>query len=524
MAVRSRGDPDPMLNGFARRRTTKRIGFVAALKTQISFDFRILDKLKTAYPLMVISAIEFGLPLVRMIVLTHLLPLREVGFVSVLTAFIAFIEVSSDLGMYRFVYAAPKAQFQEALASAHALSAVRGIVLCLLALCAAPFVAEAVSLGDYWLSFAVLAPAFLLRSCEHLAPRAAERDFQYWPQAKTLGVSLGFALVALIVTALITRNHLAIIVSVYAQNIGFFFASRWFAGVPYRLDFRSPLFEAAFRFGYPLIVNGLGMSIAQQGDRFIVAGFFNLQTVAVYSVVVLATTMPIGLLGRVLGSTVLARLYHAKSVRPWLSQEVRAASTVVSVAGAMYGGAVILVMDPVITLIFGAKFRVDALSMALLGTTAFARFVRAEPFNSTMLNAGRTKRLAVSNVLVSSSLAYMVLFSFFDRSINAVLAARLAGEVTGLAGAFYAARRVPEGGRSVFTLSTAIGFLFVVFAGLESIELERSGQSFPLLVAAFVAVAIPTGLWGLLDLRRQIRRLRTVIARGEGPQASPIPS
>ena len=323
--------------------------------------------------------------------------------------------------------------------------------------------------------------------------------------------------------ALITRNHEAIIASVYAQVITLFFASRWFANVPYRLEFRSPLFKSAFRFGYPLLMNGLGLSISQQADRFIVAGLFNLQTLAVYSVVVLATTVPLSLLNRILGTTVLARLYHASSVRPWLNQEIRAASTVFAVVGALYAGAVILVTNPIVGLVFGAKFRVGYVSMILLGTAAFVRFIRYEPFTSTMLNASRTKRLAASNILVSSSLAYMVLFSFLDRSINAVLAARLAGEVTGLAATIYMARHTPEGGRFVFTFSTAIGFLFVFLAGLESIELERCGGSVPLLLAACVAFAIPAGLWGVFDLRREISRLRAVIAPRGKPQADPLP-
>ncbi len=513
-----------MLNWHGRERTTKLTSFVAALSAKIAFEFRVLDKLKTTYPLMILSAIEFGMPLLRMVALTHILPLREVGFVSVLTAFIAFLEMSSDLAIYRFVYAAPKEKFEEALASAHALSVVRGVVVCLLALCAAPVVAAAVSLGDYWTSFAALAPAMLLRPFEHLAPRVAERDFQYWPLVKTTGVAVGFSLATLIVAALITHNHLAIIASVYAQNVSLFFASRWFANMPYRLDFRSPLFKAAFKFGYPLMVNGLGLSIAQQADRFIVAGFFNLQTVAVYSVVVLATTTPqsssIVSWGRPFwrACTMPVRFGHG-STRRFAPLQPSFPSLAPSMPRRSSSS-----WTPLFRWCSGPNSELSSLSMVLLGTAAFVRFVRLEPFTSTTLNASRTKRLAVSNVLVSSSLAYMVLFSFFDRSINAVLAARLAGEITGFAGAFSMARRMPEGGRSVFTLSTAIGFLFVLFAGLELIELERSGQSFPLLVAACVAFAIPAGLWGVLDLRREISRLRAVIApRGES-QAEPLPS
>ena len=175
------------------------IGFAVALTTQIPFEFRLLDKVRTSYPLMIVSGLEVGMPFVRMFALTHILSLKEVGFVSVLTAFLAFLELSTDFAIFRFVYSAPKAQFEEALASAHALSIVRGVVVCLLALCAAPFVAAAISLGEYWTSFAVLAPAILLRSFEHLGPRVAERDFQYWPMAKTTGVSISCALVVLVV-------------------------------------------------------------------------------------------------------------------------------------------------------------------------------------------------------------------------------------------------------------------------------------------------------------------------------------
>jgi len=37
-----------------------------------------------------------------------------------------------------------------------------------------------------------------------------------------------------------------------------------------------------------------------QGDRFVVARFYDLQTLAIYSVVMLAATVPLGLLNRVL--------------------------------------------------------------------------------------------------------------------------------------------------------------------------------------------------------------------------------
>ena len=501
-----------MLNWPHRQWAAKSAALSAALTALIPFEFKILGNLKRSFPLVIVGVIETGTPFLRMFALTHILSLLEVGFVSVLTAFHGFFELSTDVAIYRFVFAAPKKQYEEALAAAHALSIVRGFSVCLLALCAAPFVAKAVSLGAYWTSFAALAPAIVVRSFEHMSPRVAERDYRYWPQVKATGISMALSLVVLTIVALTTRTHVAIIASIYTQVISMFFLSRLFADVPYRLDFHSPLFKAAFRFAYPLLANGLGLSIALQGDRFIVAGLFDLKTLALYSVIMLAAIVPMFLMGRVLQSTILARLFHASSQPERLNREVRLASSVVAFLASAYGGGVILLTNPVVTLVFGQKFHAGNVAMMFLGAGCLVRLVRSEPFTSLMLNASRTKRLAASNVVASSSLAFMVLFSFFDRSIEAVLAARFLGEAASLAVTFLMARRTPEGGRFVFSMSTVIGFVFGGVACLESALLERAGHSVALLLAACAAYAVAVLFWGAVDLRRGMKMLRGAIA------------
>ena len=496
----------------------------AALIAQIPFEFRLLDKFRKSYPLVIVGALEVSMPFLRMFALTHILSLTEVGFTAVLTAFLSFLEVSTDLAVYRFVYSAPKEQFEEALGAAHALAVVRGFAVTLLALCAAPFVAAALSLGEHWMSFAAIAPLVLLRSFEHMSPRVAERDFRYWPQVKLTGISSLVAFVVLIVVAVIKRNHEAIIYSIYAQVITTFFVSRILSKERYRLNFRTPLFRSAFKFGYPLMFNGLGLSISQQADRFIVAGLFDLQTVAVYSVIVLAATVPLNLLNRVLDSMILARLYHATSAPARLNREVRAASSLVAILAALYAGGVILLTNPVVTVVFGHRYQASHWAMILLGVTTFLRLSRMEPFTGVMLNASRTKRLAVSNILVSSTLGYLVLLSFFDRSIGGVLAARLLGELTGIVVTFWMAVRSPEGGRFVFSLSTLIGFLFVGVACLESVAVTWNGGSVALLLAACVAYELIVLLWGAIDLRRRVGQLRLVVRPEAKLGTDPLPS
>lgn len=497
----------------------------SAIVERIPFEYRILDKLGKSYPLMIVGGIEIGMPFVRIFALTHLLSLREIGFVSLLTAFLTFLELSTDISVFRFVYSAPKERFEEALASAHALAIVRGLVVCVLGLCAAPVVAASMSLTEYWMSFAAMAPIIFIHALENYSVRLAEKDFRYWPQVKSTGISVTISLVVLVVVAFFARNHIAIIASYYALYISMFFTSRLFADTPYRVNFTSPMFKAAFRFGYPLVFNGFGLSMSQTADRFVVAGLFDLQTLAVYSVVMLAVTVPLNIATRVLGTTLLAQFYHATSAQGWLNREVRAASSFVAAYGALYAGVVIFLAGPVITLVFGQKFHAGQLAMIFLGATAYIRFVRMEPFTEVMLNSGRTKRLAASNVLASSYLIFMVAFSFLDRSINAVLGARLLGEVTSLIATFYIARRGPEAGRYAYTSSTLIGLAFVGAASVLAFVVGGSGGSLPLLVGACFVYAALALVWAAIDIRGRMSQLRDIWepAPGEATPATKGP-
>ena len=184
------------------------------------------------------------------------------------------------------------------------------------------------------------------------------------------------------------------------------------------------------------------------------------------------------------------------------------ASSLVAISAALYAGAVVLLLDPLVTLVFGQRFKVDHPVTILLGAVALLRLVRSEPFTSVMLNASRTKRLAASNILTSTSLAYMVAVSFFDRTMSALLAARWAGEFTSLVITVFMARKSPEVGRFCFTYSTVFAALFFGVACLEAYALSRTADSLPLALAAFALYAIAALAWGVLDLRYRMKRLR----------------
>ena len=122
-----------------------------------------------------IALLEMGTPFARMVILSRFLDLHEVGFGSALAATAATLDMSTDIAIHRFVYAAKLDEFAETLASAHALSVLRGLGVGLLAIVLAPFIAALLSVGADWKIFAALGIITFIRGFENLEPRVAER-------------------------------------------------------------------------------------------------------------------------------------------------------------------------------------------------------------------------------------------------------------------------------------------------------------------------------------------------------------
>ena len=457
--------------------------------------------LKKGYVLVLLSAVEYGAPFIRMVIMTRFLDLRELGIGSVLAATYGTIEMVTDIAIYRYVYSAPREEFEEALATAHAVAIVRGAIVATLMLCAAPFIAAAMSLQSDWASFAWLAPVTLFRSFENFAPKLAERNYQYGAQLWTTLTAAGLSLSAMIIVAAITHSHVAIIAMLMGNSIGFVAASRIFADVPYRLRFRSQKFLSAVKFGYPLMISGLGTAISSQADRFLVGAMYGMPALAVYSVVILATTLPIGLVFRVMNTLNLAIFYNSASSESIFKRNVQLAKNVSAVVACLYAGGVILLTNIVVPLVFGQKFIISVFGVCLIGLGAYVRIVRSEPFGSLMLQRGRTKRLALANIIAASSLGYMVVLGFHWHDIEAVFGGRLLGEATSFVFTYFMARRVFASERRMMSLPVLFGLGLAAMACVAVISGwvgHALAPSLIVLAAYFAAVA----LWAVLILRR----------------------
>jgi len=383
------------------------------------------------------AALEIAVPFVRMLLLSRALPLGELGFASALATAYALYDQVTDMAVHRYVYAERREDLDAALAGAHGLLVLRGLLLAAGALALAPLAATLFGLPGGTGDFAALAGPLAIRGFEHLAPRVAERDYRFGPQLRAGLAGAVLSLLALIATLALGGAHDALTASLYGLALGQTAASHLVAGAPYRLTFFGPAFRKALRFGAPLMANGLGLAVAAQGDRVLVGALLGPETLGLYAVAMLAVLVPVSLAQRLMGAVTAAALYNAGERR---AGPIRLIARAAPALGALYACGALGCANAGIALAFGARFVPTPEVLALLSAAAMLRIARAEPFTSLLLLEQRTRLVALGNLATLLALLLSAALMLARPQVESALIGRLCGEALALAVTFKLAR------------------------------------------------------------------------------------
>jgi O-antigen/teichoic acid export membrane protein len=475
----------------------------------------ILKLVGRVSPLLLVNIYETGVPFVRMMMLSHFLDLRELGFASLLTAVYTSFELITDINISRFVISAPRENYEEALAAAHALSALRGFAVALAVVALSPFIAAAFSLGSQWPSFAALGLIVAARGLEHLGPRIVEREYQYGPQLKVATVASGMGLAALLGSFFVFANHLVLVASLLGQYSGLALASRIFAATPYRWRFRTPLFAKAFYFSYPLMFNGIGLAVSGLADRFLVGAMLGLPALGVYSVLMLVTAAPVSVGAKILSSVTLPMLFNRTDPPAAFRARLKLAARIIPLVAATLGVGILAMFNIVVPLVFGRNFLASQWMVVLLVFTAFFRIARGEPGTAILMIEGRTKRLALANLIVGGGLIFSAAFMAFAPTIEAATLGRCLGEVLGLAAMLYLTRSMMRA--AIRDNLMAIGLSSVVLClGGAFVVLGSVGNKIAPSLAFLCLAGAVLGFWVLRSRPLMAEAGFSVLSRGAG--------
>lgn len=454
-----------------------------------------------AVPLFMQSAFEIVIPFGRTFILTHLLAPYEFGFASALAATFATFEQITDIALTNFVFTSPRSVYSDAIAAAHAVSITRGLCVGLLIFLASkPVACTLASCGD-WLSFAWLAPATIINSFANLEIRvSASRDYRYWPTLAASVASHGSGLVAMFLITYKYENHYGYVAYLLVQVTTYVIMTYLLASHRYRINYRSPLLRSSLAFGLPLLMNGVGLAIMSQGDRWIVGSLLGLPTLGLYSLITLAAFVPLSGLFKITNPIQFAGLHNAKIETGQYDARLKLYTRAVPVLAALFALSLIAFYGELLPTIFGSRYSISEFMVFLLALIVYIRIIRTDPQTSLLFNAQNTRKLAIVGQAPFIGLAATAALVLSHPTLELALIGGLIGEISGLCAAGFVVRGLMRSALYDHVFSTTAMLAIVTAAGILLLSTPIGDVfgdrvavvgGFVVLVAAFAGLSLP---------------------------------
>ncbi|HLZ84480.1 MAG TPA: oligosaccharide flippase family protein [Caulobacteraceae bacterium] len=359
---------------------------------------RDLNKRRGADLYFAASATAQASALLRYVVLARLLGPTELGMAATLVLTQGFFDNISDTGSDRFLIQDRDGDLPAVQRLVQLVYVGRGaaIAACLLIFAwpiALFYKTPALAQG-----LAILALSPLILGFLHLDVRRFQRRLDFRADAISLIIAETVALAATVTAAWLTRSFTAVLYGLILRAIVIVIVSHVRAERPYRLGLSREHARRLGRFAGPLMVNGLLLFMATQGDRALVGNQLGVATLGRYSAVILLIYYPAAMLIRYVQVMYLPALAAARDNPAERTRLVGLFGGQTMLLGLGMAAGFALVAPFLVTTLYGARFTQSAFIVALIGILQASRFLLVWP-TTVALSEGRSgAALAVNTV------------------------------------------------------------------------------------------------------------------------------
>lgn len=380
--------------------------------------------------------------LLRNILFARFLSVEEYGIAATLSIILTLMDPSQTTGLNRMVVQSREGDDVELLNGVHGIQLAFGICTTLVMLVLAWPYASAMGGQEALGSYLVLALIPILYGLGNQDLFRQQRQGKFLSTTVRQIIPQVVSLVLVWPAYLLTRDHRAVLIVIFAQVFVSVIISYIAAEHPFRPRFIEGISQRAYRFGLPLIINTIVMFVVVNGDRMIVSNQFGLSVLGWFSVAVMLTMMPTMLIARSLQTLFLPVLSAVQHDRALLQtrNDILVSMAMILFVGFVGGMALLGIFF--IKLMFGAKFLPAVPFLTLLAMMHGIRLVRALPALAAMATA-ETKNPLYANLIRMVAIPVALGVAIVTRDIFWMLAAGIVGEcVAALAAAWFGQRMV----------------------------------------------------------------------------------
>ena len=374
------------------------------------------------------QGLSLFLSFVRNLFIARMLGPEQFGIGMTFAVTISFLEMAADLSFEKFIVQDKQGDDPRLEATTHAFMLMRGILIVLVLLVLANTIARAFGVPDVAWGFQVLALAPLCRGLTHLSVIRVQRQLRYRPQVATqlagdvCGLLVGVAL------AWWLGDYRAMLYAIIARHAVYAVSSHFLGEGRYRVGLEGEIARRAWRFGWPLMVTGLVVFVASQGDRVLVVRAFGLESLGIYGVATLATQLPGMFVLKVVGYIGLPLLSAKQDDRTAFYDQCKMIGAVVTLFTVSISILLFATLTPLIPVVFGSEFNVSRALVNWLIVGLALRIFRAWPTVVTLALAD-TKTSMFGNFLRTAGIAFALIAILLGGDIVSVVRALVVGEL-----------------------------------------------------------------------------------------------
>lgn len=463
----------------------------------------------------------FVLSLARNIAMARLLGPEQFGLAITLLLIITFLDATTDIALDRFLIQSRREADLREQRTAQLMIFLRGAITAMLLFACAPLVARAFGAVDAVPAVMLLALVPLLTGLTHLDQKRFQRHFRFGPEARAVFAGEGICLVVGAWLAFEWKSYEAMTWALIARAATMAALSHLQAERRYGWSFEPIAAREIFRFGWPLMLNGIVIFVSSQIDRMVVAMQLGPRQLGIYSAASTSVSAP-GLLATRLTNNLAHPIVVAARDREDQARSIyRALGVVCGLMAALFVAAFGLIGADAVTLLFGQAYRPVPGLISLLAASYGFRLLRVWPTVAALVE-NDSKSVLYGNLcrLVSVPLTLLALplgFGVFGIALSLAV-----GEALATAFAVIRLRRLrpatTSGSGAVLSLTT----LAIVLIAFAEFLFHGLGLFWRLAIVAALALAAAGVFWSLLGQpwlqRRKAARMRRPADLGHSPE------
>lgn len=421
----------------------------------------------------VIVAIGYGFGLVlsflRNLVLARLIGPEELGIATTFALVMSILEAASNLSWDKLVIQSPHGDEKRFVNTAHSLMLLRGLFTGVLLYFFAGQIAGAFGVPQAMESYQYLALLPLFNGAAHLDIKRFQRNYLFHYEIYTNITAHACGLIAAFVCAWWLGDHRAMLIAVLVQGGIICLVSHRFAKRSYGLEWDYKYALSMFHFGWPLMLNGLLLLAAAEGDKLLIGVSFEMTDLAIYAMAALVIGSPAAVIRRVVLSIGLPSLSRIREDNSRFVRRFNLLGFAVTGAAMLIGIPACLIGTELIALVFGEDYRGAEMLVAWLALAHCSQTVRAWSFVAAF-SQGDSRNVLYANVFRVSGIGMAVVFIQFDFSYLYVAASMAFGEIIATIVSLWLVTRYLECSKwNNFRIYFVVVFAFAIAIGVLAV-------------------------------------------------------